>query len=100
MSQHAATVDPSTAALQRCLSLTVRHIPLPRLLDSTFWYMLLRMQVYPLHSHAGGGGVELLYGRLLPYLAGGPLQQVIPTIGSTTIYALSVKCFKPIEQHV
>ena len=38
-------MEPSTAALQRNLSITVRNIPLPRLMDATFWYMIFRMQV-------------------------------------------------------
>jgi len=54
---------------QQCL--TIWDIPSERILDSSFWILLLRMQVYPSKKHVNNA--ELLYTKLLPSLNSRPL---------------------------
>ena len=48
-------------------------IPIPKLMDSSWWLMILRMQVYPSAENTP----ELLYETFLPYLNGKPLTATI-----------------------
>ena len=68
MKYHPYTLDYSPD-VQYKLVLTVDDIPMPRLLDSAFWFMLLRMQIWPNDNH----NATLLYETLIPFLSGKPL---------------------------
>jgi hypothetical protein len=67
---HPSTFDPETGRQLKQLGLTVWNIPLRRLMDSTFWTVLFRMQVYPSRSNTA----EFLYTKLLPALNSQPLR--------------------------
>jgi hypothetical protein len=67
---HQSTFDPETGRQLKQLALTVWNIPSKRLMDSTFWTILFRMQVYP----SKGNNAEFLYTKLLPALNSQPLR--------------------------
>ena len=67
---HPATFDSETGRQLKQLSLTVWNIPGRRLLDSTFWTVLFRMQVYPSRNNTA----EFFYTKLLPSLNSQPLR--------------------------
>ena len=67
---HPSTFDPETGRELKQLSLTIWNIPARRLMDSTFWTVLFRMQVYPSKRN----NAEFLYTKLLPALNSQPLR--------------------------
>ena len=67
---HPSTFDSETGGQLKQLALTVWNIPAKRLLDSTFWTVLFRMQVYPNKSNTA----EFFYTKLLPSLNSQPLR--------------------------
>lgn len=67
---HPSTFDPETGREQKQLALTVWNIPSRRFMDSTFWTLLFRMQVYPSKKNTA----EFLYTKLLPALNAQPLR--------------------------
>ena len=69
MQYHPATFDPETGRLWKQLAMTVWDIPSTRVLDSTFWTLLFRMQVYPSRKNTAA----FLYTKLLPALNSRPL---------------------------
>ena len=64
-----ATFDAETGTELKQLAMTVWDIPAPRVLDSTFWTLLFRMQVYPSKKN----NAAFLYTKLLPALNSRPL---------------------------
>jgi hypothetical protein len=70
---HPSTFDSETGRQLKQLALTVWNIPGRRLLDSTFWTLLFRMQVYPSKNNTA----EFLYTKLLPSLNAQPLRSNI-----------------------
>jgi hypothetical protein len=66
---HPSSFDPETGRRLKQLAMTIWDIPSSRLLDSTFWTLLFRMQVYPSKRN----NAELLYTKLLPALNSRPL---------------------------
>ena len=66
---HPATFDPETGKELKQLAMTVWDIPASRVLDSTFWTLLFRMQVYPSRKN----NAAFLYTKLLPALNSRPL---------------------------
>lgn len=69
MQYHPATFDPETGRERKQLAMTVWDIPAPRVMDSTFWTLLFRMQVYPSKKNTAA----FLYTKLLPALNSRPL---------------------------
>lgn len=67
---HPSTFDSETGRQLKQLALIVWNIPSRRLLDSTFWTILFRMQVYPSKNNTA----EFLYTKLLPSLSSQPLR--------------------------
>ena len=67
---HPSTFDSETGRELKQLAMTVWNIPSERLLDSSFWTLLLRMQVYPSKRNTA----EFLYTKLLPALNSQPLR--------------------------
>lgn len=67
---HPSTFDAETGRQLKQLALTVWNIPSRRFLDSTFWTILFRMQVYPSKRNTA----EFLYTKLLPALNAQPLR--------------------------
>ena len=67
---HPSTFDSETGRQLKQLALTVWNIPGRRLMDSTFWTVLFRMQVYPSKNNTA----EFLYTKLLPSLNAQPLR--------------------------
>jgi hypothetical protein len=66
---HPASFDPETGRELKQLAMTVWDIPKDRILDSTFWTLLFRMQVYPSRKNCAA----FLYTKLLPSLNSRPL---------------------------
>jgi hypothetical protein len=66
---HPSSFDPETGRQLKQLAMTIWEIPSARLLDSTFWILLFRMQVYPSRKNTA----EFLYTKLLPALNSRPL---------------------------
>jgi hypothetical protein len=66
---HPASFDPETGRELKQLAMTVWDIPKDRVLDSTFWTLLFRMQVYPSRKN----NAAFLYTKLLPSLNSRPL---------------------------
>jgi hypothetical protein len=66
---HPASFDPETGRELKQLAMTVWDIPRDRILDSTFWTLLFRMQVYPSRKNCAA----FLYTKLLPSLNSRPL---------------------------
>ena len=66
---HPSSFDPESGRQLKQLAMTVWEIPSQRLLDSTFWILLFRMQVYPSRKNTA----EFLYTKLLPALNSRPL---------------------------
>jgi hypothetical protein len=68
---------PVTAAqqpyIERKLSYVIDEVPVIRLHDSSFWFMLMKLQIWPLPE--GMSGAKFLYETLLPYLNNKPLYQ-------------------------
>ncbi len=66
---HPASFDPETGRELKQLAMTIWDIPSVRIMDSTFWTLLFRMQVYPSHKN----NASFLYTKLLPALNSRPL---------------------------
>ena len=66
---HPSSFDPETGRKLKQMAMTIWDIPASRLLDSTFWVVLFRMQVYPSKKN----NAEFLYTKLLPALNARPL---------------------------
>lgn len=66
---HPATFDPETGKELKQMAMTIWDIPASRILDSTFWVLLFRMQVYPSRKN----NAAFLYTKLLPSLNSRPL---------------------------
>jgi hypothetical protein len=66
---HPATFDPETGNELKQLAMTIWDIPASRVLDSTFWTILFRMQVYPSRKN----NAAFLYTKLLPALNSRPV---------------------------
>ena len=66
---HPASFDPETGKELKQLAMTVWDIPGDRILDSSFWTLLFRMQVYPSRKNTAA----FLYTKLLPALNSRPL---------------------------
>ena len=66
---HPSSFDPESGRQLKQLAMTIWEIPSQRLLDSTFWILLFRMQVYPSRKNTA----EFLYTKLLPALNSRPL---------------------------
>lgn len=66
---HPSSFDPESGRQLKQLAMTIWEIPAQRLLDSTFWILLFRMQVYPSRKNTA----EFLYTKLLPALNSRPL---------------------------
>jgi hypothetical protein len=67
---HPSSFDQSSGLQLKQIALTIWEIPSVRLLDSSFWVLLFRMQVYPDKKHTA----SLLYEKLLPALNSRPLK--------------------------
>lgn len=67
---HPSTFDSETGKELKQLALTIWNIPGRRLMDSTFWTVLFRMQVYPSKRNSA----KFLYTKLLPALNSQPLR--------------------------
>jgi hypothetical protein len=66
---HPASFDPETGRELKQMAMTVWDIPTDRVMDSTFWTLLFRMQVYPSRKN----NAAFLYTKLLPALNSRPL---------------------------
>ena len=66
---HPATFDPETGRELKQMAMTIWDIPAERLLDSTFWTLLFRLQVYPSRKN----NAAFVYTKLLPALNARPL---------------------------
>lgn len=66
---HPASFDPETGKELKQLAMTVWDIPAERFLDSSFWILLFRMQVYPSRKN----NAAFLYTKLMPALNARPL---------------------------
>jgi hypothetical protein len=66
---HPSKLDPSSGLELKQIAMTIWDIPRDRLLDSSFWVLLFRMQVYPDKKN----NAEFLYTKLLPALNSRPL---------------------------
>ncbi len=66
---HPSSFDQSSGLQLKQLAMTIWDIPSVRLLDSSFWVLLFRMQVYPDKRN----NASLLYEKLLPALNSRPL---------------------------
>ena len=66
---HPSSFDQSSGLQLKQLAMTIWDIPSERLLDSSFWVLLFRMQVYPDKRNCA----SLLYEKLLPALNSRPL---------------------------
>ena len=66
---HPSTFDPETGREQKQLAMTVWDISIDRVVDSTFWTLLFRMQVYPSRKN----NAAFLYTKLMPALNSRPL---------------------------
>lgn len=67
---HVDGFDTETGKEKRILALNFTNIPIDRLTDSSFWFFLFKLKVYPHESHTP----EFLYETLLPYLNRMPLK--------------------------
>ena len=66
---HPSTFDPETGRELKQMAMTIWDIPADRLLDSTFWTLLFRLQVYPSRKN----NAAFVYTKLLPALNARPL---------------------------
>ena len=66
---HPSSFDTETGKQLKQLAMTVWNIPSIRVMDSSFWVLLFRMQVYPANKH----NAAFLYTKLLPALNAQPL---------------------------
>ena len=66
---HPSSFDSETGRQLKQMALTMWNIPSQRIMDSTFWVVLFRMQVYPSKRN----NAEFLYTKLLPSLNTQPL---------------------------
>lgn len=66
---HPSSFDPETGKELKQLSMTVWDIPSERVMDSSFWILLFRMQVYPSRKN----DAAFLYTKLMPALNSRPL---------------------------
>ncbi len=72
MKYHPVSLDSSPDVHYKLVFL-LDEIPQQKILDSSFWFMLLRMQIWPSESH----NAALLYETLLPFLSGKPLAATV-----------------------
>lgn len=94
---HPSTFDPETGRELKQLALTVWDIPAVRILDSTFWTLLMRMQVYPSKRNSA----VTLYTKLLPALNARPLRSNLdhgPSEWWPTPDLISSQSFHPLAQ--
>ena len=66
---HPASFDPETGQELKQMAMTIWDIPGDRVMDSSFWTLLFRMQVYPSRKNTAA----FLYTKLLPALNSRPL---------------------------
>ena len=66
---HPASFDAETGRELKQLAMTIWDIPGERLMDSTFWTLLFRLQVYPSRKN----NAAFVYTKLLPALNSRPL---------------------------
>ena len=66
---HPSSFDPSSGLQLKQIAMTIWDIKSERILDSSFWVLLFRMQVYPNKNN----NACLLYEKLLPALNSRPL---------------------------
>jgi hypothetical protein len=66
---HPSSFDSETGRQLKQLAMTIWNIPANRLMDTTFWAVLFRMQVYPSKKN----NAHFLYTKLLPALNSQPL---------------------------
>lgn len=66
---HPSSFDPETGRKLKQMAMTIWDIPASRLVDSSFWTVLFRMQVYPSKKN----DAAFLYTKLLPSLNARPL---------------------------
>lgn len=66
---HPSSFDQSSGLQLKQIAMTIWDIPSDRLMDSSFWVLLFRMQVYPNKRNNAG----FLYEKLLPALNSRPL---------------------------
>jgi hypothetical protein len=93
MHYHYARAEVAPPKLKRSLAIRIDKIPLYRLCDSSFWYMLYRPLVYPDPSN----GPAIIYEVLLPYLNNLPLganalEQVRDTHPGVYMYVCMYLC--------
>lgn len=67
---HPSSFDSETGKQLKQLAMTIWNIPSSRLMDSSFWVVLFRMQVYPTKKNTAA----FLYTKLLPALNSQPLM--------------------------
>jgi hypothetical protein len=79
---HASRSEVPSAKVKKCLGIPVRDIPLYKLKDSTFWFLLYR----PLHICNEYNSPDMVYERLLPYLNSRPLMANITDDASGVDY--------------
>ena len=70
LNYHPTKFDETSGKIKRQVMLTIYDIPRFRLLDSSFWFMLLRLKALP----GEGNTCTFLYQTLLPYLNSTPLR--------------------------
>jgi hypothetical protein len=78
---HPTVFDQVSGKVKRVVGVVIEEIPVPRLSDSSFWFMLFRMQL----SRGQYSQSATLYETLLPHLNTRPLY--------------ANPCFKPAIQH-
>ena len=66
---HPSSIDENSGREMKQLALNIWDIPSERILDSTFWTLVFRMQIYP-HKR---NGPKIFYEHLLPSLNSRPL---------------------------
>ena len=66
---HPSTFDAETGHELKQMAMTIWDIPQERLMDSTFWALLFRLQVYPSRKN----NASFVYTKLLPALNSRPL---------------------------
>ncbi|KAH9262352.1 hypothetical protein BASA82_000599, partial [Batrachochytrium salamandrivorans] len=67
---HPALSEVNPPKLKRAMSICFEHVPLQRLMDSSFWFMLFRPMVFPHETN----GAKYLYETLFPYLNQRPVS--------------------------
>ncbi len=83
-----AAVDANDARLQYKLTVIVDDVPASKIVDSSFWFVLIKMSVWSSKRHHA----RLLYEHLLPYLNAQPLQRY-RTLHHNTLHSVSCTHF-------